>query len=94
MSKVRLLLGALVASLTLLTVFAFLTPVAQARPAPDGPGVPPAPVTSAGAVPVAASHGSSIWLFVLVAALTAIVSITLTLLAVRVARRSWDPLTA
>ncbi len=90
MLRTRSLVTTLFMFAATLVTLAAVAPMALARPAPlppDDPSLPTAPVIApiiAQAPPAPATHNSSVWIgFVLVAVATAVVTATVTLLAVR-----------
>jgi hypothetical protein len=94
MFRIRTLFAAIFAFLATVAALAANSPLAHAQLAPDGPGESAIGQTAVTAPTEAMTHSSSVWAFVLVAALSAIVTVAITLLAVQRLRRSPRPLTA
>jgi hypothetical protein len=93
MSRIRTLV---VAVLAFTVTFAVGVSMAGAQPAPDpvdDTGIVPTTLTPPSPSPMI-SHGSPIWAFVLIAAITAVVAVVITLLAVQRLHRSSQPITA
>jgi hypothetical protein len=86
--RIRALPAAIAAFLTVVTALMVGAPIAQAQPAPPPPGDVGALPTPIAAPAQLVMHGSPVWTFVLVAALTAIVTVAVTLVAVQRRHRS------
>ena len=80
---VQLLLRLAMTGFAALVAVAAFAPAALAYPAPDGPDMQ----GGAPSVPAAVDTGSSIWTFVLVASVTAVVAILATLVVLRASGR-------